>query len=144
MSHSDIIIIVVTLTISSTFGVYAAIRVINRHTRPPVNTLVRSGDIEMMDYIEPTHPQQIYNYPDLIGSQYPIYERISDYGTVPSYRTGTPPSYQNVDYWTINSSLENAINLEFILWLILFFMLIVLIRKLLVIYFYHVFYLLGR
>jgi hypothetical protein len=46
---SDIIIIVVTLTFASTFGVYAAIRVINRHTRPPVNTLVRSGDIELVD-----------------------------------------------------------------------------------------------
>jgi hypothetical protein len=48
---SDIIIIVVTLTFASTFGVYAAIRVINRHTRPPVNTLVRSGDIEL-DHIQ--------------------------------------------------------------------------------------------
>jgi len=49
MTHSDIIIIVVTATFASTFGVYAAIRYINLHTRPPVNTLVRLGDIELVD-----------------------------------------------------------------------------------------------
>jgi len=59
MSHSDIIIITSTLLFASTFGVYAVIRVINRHTRPPVNTLVRSGDIELVDYIEPTQAHQV-------------------------------------------------------------------------------------
>jgi hypothetical protein len=85
MSEKDIIIIVATLTFASTVGVYAAIRYIKLHTRPPMNTLVRSGDIELPDFIEPTHPQQIYNYPDLLESQYPIYDRISEYGRVPSY-----------------------------------------------------------
>jgi hypothetical protein len=121
MSHSDIIIIVVTATFASTFGVYAAIRVINRHTRPPVNTLVRSGDMELVDYIEPST-----NYPDLLEpQQIYYYDRVHI----------MPPSYHTVDRFNINSCLENAINLEFILWLILFFMLILLIRKLLVIYF---------
>src|SRR5882757_5671304 len=82
MSHSDIIIITSTLLFASTFGVYAVIKIINRVTRPPVNSLIRSGDIELVnyieptnslvrtqdielvDYIEPTQPQQIYNYPD--------------------------------------------------------------------------------
>jgi hypothetical protein len=138
MSHTDIIIIASTLLFVSTFGVYAAIRVINKHTRPPVNTLVRSGDIELVevDYIEPTQPHQIYNYPDLLGSQHPIFERFSGgapsywSGTPPSYQTGTPPSYQSIDRWGINSSLEsviNIINFDFILRLILFFILVFII-----------------
>lgn len=109
-----------------------------------MNTLVRSGDIELLDYIEPTRPQQIYNYPDLLESTHERFSNYVSYERAPSYWSGSPPSYQTVDRWNINSCLENSINLEFILWLILFFMLIVLIRKLLVIYFYHVFYLLGR
>jgi hypothetical protein len=87
MTNSNIIIIVVTVTICSTLGIYVTIRKIIQYTRPPVNTLVRSGDIQLVDYIEPT--QQIYNYPDLLEPQFPIYERIinyaSDNGRLPSY-----------------------------------------------------------
>lgn len=130
MSHTDIIWIVVTLSFSSTVGVYAAIRYINLHTRPPVNTLVRSGDIELVDYIQPTRPQQIYNYPDLLESHGTIsyyYERISDYGRVPSYRSGTLPIYQSIDGLNINCCLENNINLfdiliAFILGVLFFFL----------------------
>jgi hypothetical protein len=69
-----------------------------------------------VDYIEPTQPQQIYNYPDLLGSPYTTYGRISNYtsyyerisnnasyygrvpsGSPPSYQTGTAPSYQTAD-----------------------------------------------
>jgi hypothetical protein len=82
MSHQDIIIILATFTFASTVGVFAAIRYINLHTRRPVNTLVRSGDIELVDYIEPTHPQQVYNYPDLFAPQYPIYDRVPSYHTL--------------------------------------------------------------
>jgi hypothetical protein len=114
MTNSNIIIIVVTLTISSTLGVYVAIRKTIQYTRPPVNTLVRSGDIELIDYIEPTHPQQIYNYPDLLEPQF----QINVYERVPSYWSGTPPSYQTIDRWNINSCLENSINLDYI-WIIL-------------------------
>jgi hypothetical protein len=71
MSHSEIIIIVLTLTVISTFGVFVAIRKTIQYTRPPVNTLVRSGDIELIDYIEPTHPHQVYSYPDLLTPQFP-------------------------------------------------------------------------
>jgi hypothetical protein len=88
MTHSDIIIITGTLFFSATVGVYALIRVINKHTRSPVNTLVRQGDIELVDYIEPSRPHDIYQYPDLLGQQFPIYERFSNYipyGRVPSY-----------------------------------------------------------
>jgi hypothetical protein len=131
MTNSNIIIIVVTLTICSTLGVYVAIRKTIQYTRPPVNTLVRSGDIELVDYIEPTQPQQIYNYPDLLEPQFPIYERIinyaSDYGRVPSYWSGTPPSYQTIDRLNINSCLENSINPDFILWLIFVLILIIII-----------------
>jgi hypothetical protein len=85
MSHSDIIIITGTLFFSATVGVYALIRVINKHTRPPVNTLERQGDIQL-DYIEPTRAHDIY--PDLVEQQFPIHERISDHvyhGSVHSY-----------------------------------------------------------
>jgi len=125
MSHTDIIWIVVTLTFTSTVGVYAAIRYINLHTRPPVNSLVRSGDIGLVDYIEPSRPQQIFNYPDLLEShgRTSYYEIISDYwrvpsywsGNPPSYRTGTLPSYQSVHSGYINCCLENNINLFYIL-----------------------------
>ena len=143
--NSNILIITVTLTIVSTLGVYVVIRKIIQYTRPPVNTLVRSGDIELVDYIEPTRPQEIYNYPDLLGSYYQTYESFSNYGRVssywsgnppsylngpcPSYQSGTLPSYQSVNRGYINCYLENSINLDFILWLILFFIVILLIRK---------------
>src|SRR5258708_21660444 len=107
MSHTDVIIITVTLFISSTLGVYALVRVINQHVTPPVNRLQRPRDIELTDYIEPT---QSY-IPDLLNPQYPTFERITSLtptyqtGVVPpSYRSGILPPYQSVD--NINSPLE--------------------------------------
>jgi hypothetical protein len=82
MSHQDIIIILITATFASTVGIYATIRYINLHTRPPVNTLVRSGDIELVDYIEPTYPNQVLHYPDLFAPQFPIYDRVPSYHTI--------------------------------------------------------------
>jgi hypothetical protein len=79
MINSNIIILVVTVTISSTLGVYVLIRKTIQYTRPPVNTLVRSGDIELVDYIEPTHPQQVFTYPDLLDPGYPTYDRVPSY-----------------------------------------------------------------
>jgi hypothetical protein len=127
MSHTDWIIIITTLTISSTLGVYVVIRKIKQYSSPPVNVLQRRGDIELVDYIEPSFPQQIYQYPDLLE---PIPFPWDIYGKAPSYRTGTPPLYQSMERININSCLENAINLDYILWLLLFFMLTLLIRKL--------------
>lgn len=131
MNHTDIIIIVVTLTITSTLGTYVAIKLVNQYMRPVTNVLHRRNDIELANYADPTHPQQIYNYPELLPQPYPcFYERISNvpsystgnYGRPPTYLSGnsTLPSYQPIDRLNINSSLENGINLDYILWIILF------------------------
>jgi len=129
MSHTEIIIILSTASFASTFGVYALIRYIKIHTRPPITTLQRSGDIELGDYIEQTQP--IYNYPDLTESaqiiNYPNlpeplpiitiqqqYERITNFvhnERVPSFWSSNPPSYQTIDRLNINCCLENNINL---------------------------------
>jgi hypothetical protein len=73
MSHTDVIILISTGLFASTFGVYAIIRVIKQYTRPPVNMLERSGDIELVDYIEHST-----NYQDLLVPP-PIYGRIPSY-----------------------------------------------------------------
>jgi hypothetical protein len=84
MSHTDIIIITVTVFISSTAGLYAVLKYINQHTRPPVNTLTRRGDIELQ-YIEPSsnnnldllQPQpvhtseRVYNISEVIPERVP-------------------------------------------------------------------------
>jgi hypothetical protein len=73
MSHSDIIIIItITLFVSSTVGVYAGVRYIHLHSRPPINTLRRRGDIELQN-IEPSTNNNL----DLLQPQ-PVYtiERI--------------------------------------------------------------------
>jgi hypothetical protein len=127
MSHSDIIIIVATLSFTSTFGVYVAIRKIKQYTRPTINTLQRSGDVELMDYIEPVRPQQTYNPQDLFEPVFPIYERFSvNYERLPSYRTDTIPSYHTEDRLIINSCLENCVNLDFILiiFILVFFLIL--------------------
>ena len=141
MNHTDIIIIVVTLTITSTLGTYVAIKLVNQYMRPITNTLHRRNDIELVNYIDPTHPDQIYNHPELLPQPYHIWiERISNvpsystgnYGRPPTYLSGnsTLPSYQPIDRLNINSCLENAINLDYILWIILFFMFFFIVRYL--------------
>jgi hypothetical protein len=113
MSQTEIIWIVVTVAFSSTVGVYAVVRYINLHTRPPVNTLVRPGDIEMVDYIEPTRPDYAYYQIDLSNPQYINYDRVH------SYYSGNPPSYHTNDRFFINSCLENEniINSDFIIFI---------------------------
>jgi len=126
MSHTEIIWIVVTATFASTLGVYVAIRKIKQYTKPPVNTLERRGDIELVDYIEPTQPQQIYQYPDLSeGQPFPWYT----YQRPPTYWSETLPSYQTDNFY-INSCLENSINIDFILiiFIISVFILFLIIR----------------
>ncbi len=117
-TQHQIIAICIIVFIAVPVGSFTIIKTINKLTRAPVNTLVRSGDIELVDYIEPTRPQQIFNNQDLLESHGRFsyyYDRISDYGRVPSYRTGTPPIYQSVDRLNINCCLENNINLFYIL-----------------------------
>src|ERR1700678_108338 len=119
-TQDQIITICVLVFIAVPLGTFTIIKTINKLSRPPVNTLVRSGDIELVDFIEPTRPQQIFNYPDLLESHGRFsyyYDRISDYGRVPSYRTGSPPIYQSVDGFNINCVLknENIINQDIII-----------------------------
>jgi hypothetical protein len=86
-NQHQIIIICILGFISVPLGTFITIKTINKLSRPPVNTLARSGDIELGDYIE--HAQQTYNYPDLLA---PTYERIAS--LAPTYQTGVfPPSY---------------------------------------------------
>lgn len=129
-TQQQIIAICILASIAVPLGTFTAIKLINKLSRPPVNTLVRSGDIEL-DYIE--HTQEIH---DFISPQYPRYAIISNhlpwYDRVPSYQSGTLPSYHSVDRGFINSCLENSINLDFFIWLILFFILVILIRKVLI------------
>ena len=135
MSHSDIIIIVATLSFASTFGVYVAIIKIKQYTRRPMNLLNREhGDIELGDITEPVYPQQIYDPREFDFSipQSHNYERISNYppsyetGVIPSYHSGTIPSYHTYDRLMINSCLENCVNLDFILiiFILIFFLIL--------------------
>jgi len=109
---------VVAITISSTLGVYVAIRKTIQYTRPPVNRLVRTGDIELVDYIEPSHPQQAYTHLDLLEPQFEI---NLDFSRVPSYHT--------IDRWNINCCLENSINLDYIWIILICFLILILIWK---------------
>lgn len=112
MSHTDIIWIVGTLTFASIFGPYVAIKLIKQYTRPPINTLQTSGDIELMDYIEPVRPQQTYNHQDLFEPAFPIYERFSvNYWRVPSYRSETLPSYHIKLTNYLDNKVQDAFNL---------------------------------
>jgi hypothetical protein len=123
---SNVIILVSTGGFAITFGTYAAVRLIRKYFPSPVNTLVRpGGDIRMVDYIEPVRGQQTFNYTDLLAQPSPIHDRIPNYGRIPSYWSGNPPSYRTVDIINcpledyINSPLEDYINLDYILILIL-------------------------
>ena len=60
MSHTDIILIITIITFSSTAGIYVAVKKIKQYTRAPENVLTRRGDIELVDYNEPTQPLQAY------------------------------------------------------------------------------------
>jgi len=106
-THDQIIIICILAFITVPLGTFITIKTINKLSRPPVNTLVRSGDIELVDYIDPAQPS--YNYPDLLESTYGrITSLAPTYQTgvlPPSYRSGTLPYYQSVDGF-INCPLE--------------------------------------
>lgn len=126
-TQQQIIAFCVIGVVAVPLGTFTTIKLIKRLTRPPVNTIVRSGDIELVDVVQPTRPQQTYNQFDLLNAEYPSFPRTSNYshyydrvptfysGNPPSYRTGTLPSYQSVDRFYINSCLENSINLDYIL-----------------------------
>jgi hypothetical protein len=154
MSHLDIIIITGTILISSTLGVYAVLRCINQHTNPPINTLSRrSGDIELQ-YIEPSidnnldllQPQQVYisninscledsiNLQSTQSGNPPSYntldllqpQQVYTSERIPSYLSANPSSYQNTN---INSCLEDSINLNYIVYFILFMLVLIIIKN---------------
>lgn len=111
MTHQDqVIAICVLLIITVPLGTFTTIKLIKRLTRAPVNTLVRPGDIELVDYIEPSRPGITYYPRELLDSQlYPTYER---YSSAPTYYSGVNhssilPSYHTVDNNIINCCLEN-------------------------------------
>lgn len=131
-------------------GTFTAIKCIKKLTRPPVNTLIRShGDIEL-NFIEPSQPGHAYLPIDTLNPNYMSYEtynwgeRVSSYWSnrlpsyfsgqhAPSYYSGgNPPSFNSVDRGFINCSLEDNINLDYILWLFLFYVFLLLIRKLII------------
>lgn len=140
MTESQIWIITGTLAFSCIFGPIAIIKLVKQYTRTPVNVLTRRGDIKLGDFIEPTRPQRVFNYPDLFESQ--VYDRIPTFysGNPPSYISGTPPSYysgthQIVDRGYIHSCLENCINLDYIYILLILTFLLILIKVFLLIFF---------
>src|SRR6266436_86576 len=108
-TQDQIIIICVLAFIAVPLGTFITIKTINKLSRPPVNTLDRRGDIELVDYIEPSQPIHAY-YPFDINNNFPTYERISYPPTYytgsnpPFYQSGTLPRYQSVE--TINCPLE--------------------------------------
>jgi hypothetical protein len=59
----------------------------------------------------------------LLEPQFLIYDRV------PSYWSGTPPSYHTVDRWNIYSCLESSINLDYIWIFCVFFLILILIWK---------------
>lgn len=132
MTHTETIWIVVTLSLVSTLGVYSALRVIKLYTWPTGNVLVRRGDIELADYIQPNQQNNL----DLLENPTPIFDRVAIYDRVPSYWSGVPPyqpgtipSYHTYDRLQINSCLEyeNIINLYFI-WIIFTCLLIIILK----------------
>jgi hypothetical protein len=67
-TQDQVIIICVLAFIAVPLGGFITIKTINKLTKPPVNTLVRSGDIELVEFIEPVQPPQVY--PDLLSPEY--------------------------------------------------------------------------
>ena len=105
-TQTQAIVFCVIAVVSIPLGMIVAIKCIRKTTLPPENVLRGDrSDIELIDYIAPTQPQQIYNPRDFeIGSG--TYECI----------------YQDVDRYNITCWLENEniISLELILLIILF------------------------
>jgi hypothetical protein len=131
-THQDQIIIICILAIISVpLGTFITIKTINKLSRPPVNTLVRPGDIELVDYIEPTHPGHVYYPIDLSNPRYINYDRVH------SYYSGNPPSYHTNDRFFINSCLENEniINSDFIILIFMFMVFMIIFLKMNSLYF---------
>lgn len=142
MSNTEKIWIIAGIaTFAGTLGLLVGLReIVHRVNSIPVhNRLTRShGDIELGNYIEPVQPPHSYQPIDLVNLNYEPYnwaDRVPSYytGPAPSYYSGgNPPSFNTVDRIYINSSLEDSINLDYILWLILFCVSLLMLRKLII------------
>jgi hypothetical protein len=153
MTHTEKIWIIVGLgTFAGTIGLLVGLReIIYRVDSMPIHNRLRRnhGDIEL-NYIEPIQPDHAYHPLDAVNPNYMNYDtynwpdRVSSYWSdrLPSYHTGqhapsyysggNPPSFNTIDRGFINCSLEDNINLDYILWLILFCVFLLLIRKLII------------
>ena len=114
MTHTDLILIISIVTLTSTAGGYVIFKIINKYTPTPQNLLTRRGDIELNDYpvgIEPTQPLQSY-YPREwlreVSSCPPSYnvESVNGISFVPS---------QQAEIHYVNCCLENEYNLFILL-----------------------------
>jgi hypothetical protein len=110
-TQHQIIAICIIAVIAVPLGTFTAFKTINKLMRPPVNTLVRSGDIEL-DYIEPTRPGYSYQPIDWVNYEpYNWSDRVPTYYSgqpAPSYFSGgNPPSFNSGNGFYINSCLEN-------------------------------------
>ena len=137
-TQNQIIVICILGAIAVPLGTFITIKTIHKLTGSVVNTMNRSGDIELNDYIEPTQLQQahydllspplptdfIQFIPD--GSMLSYYERVS-FGNPSTLPSGSLPSYHSV---YINSVFENSINLDSILWVILGIILLIIVYSL--------------
>lgn len=141
-TQDQIIIICVLAFIAAPLGTFISIKTINKLTRPPVNTLTtRTGDIELGHYIEPMRPPHSYQPIDSLNYEpYNWDERVPSFFTgeyPPSYYSGgNPPSFNSIN--RVYCPLEDYINLDYILWIILFsvfFLLIWILRNKILNYF---------
>ena len=139
--HQTIAICVLAF-IAVPLGTFVTIKTINKLTRPTVNRLISNHQDIELQYIEPVQPDHVYQPLDMVNPNYINYESYNWGDRVPSYYTGqhapsyfsggNPPSFNTVDRGLINCSLEDNINLDYILWLILFCVFLLLIRKLII------------
>lgn len=89
-TQNQIITFCILGAIAVPLGTFITIKTIHKLTRPIVNTMNRSGEIELVDYIEPVRPINTY-YPDqfdLMNNQFLVLERFS---YAPTYYTGQNP-----------------------------------------------------
>ena len=112
MTHTDLILIISIITLTTAAGGYVIFKIINQYTPTPQNLLTRRGDIELNDYlVEPTRPLQSY-YPrewlQEVSSCPPSYnvESVNGISFVPS---------QQAEIHYVNCCLENEYNLFILL-----------------------------
>lgn len=126
-TQTQIIIFCVIGALAGPVACLVVYKGVNKYLAPPVNVLRRRGDIELINYNEPSQPLQAY-FP-INGELNSVTTHAPSYysGTVPSYWSGTLPEYQSMDRIYVNSCLENEniINLDLILFVIIIIIIII-------------------